>query len=405
MLRGILAVVAAAAAIGASTALAGTAPGQQTVYDPTLSVYWLANADLPATLKLGLTSAQSKYSPINADGSMRYATAVQWVYRLNHYKGTGWLGHNDWTLPITVTPYADPGCSGGPDGRGQFGLGCTLAPYAELYDNLLGLHFPASAVGIPIAGTGPFDDFQPYLYWSNTQVPSKRQGLPGGFDTFSFNTGWAGENQANHYMYVLPVLPGNPFGGTGHSGLESVDAGKAVYEPRADVTWLADADLPKTEPFDYSSEIDLEDGSMMQQTAASWVGALRTSKWLGQKRWLLPSPKQLQQLYDDLEAAKLASPQAPVVPVPDTSTNGFNDLQPYLYWSCAGASATGNCGGPPPENNQQWSFSFGNGYLGTDLVGNSLYAEVYYVPRSPRRRPTPPIRCHPLPGQHCPRRV
>ncbi len=52
----------------------------------------------------------------------------------------------------------------------------------------------------------------------------------------------------------------------------------------------------------------------------------------------------------------------------------------------------------------QWSFSFGNGFLGTDLVGNDLYAMVYYPgpatpgashggPPSPPHKPGAPITC------------
>jgi hypothetical protein len=220
---------------------------QQTIDDPTLNVTWLADADLPASLKLGLT--------FNADGSMQYATAVEWVRRLNHYRKKGYLGHKDWTLPVTPTPYSDSGCSGyNGKGGGNFGNGCTAAPLAELYRSMLGLVGPNTAVTIPEADTGPFHDFQPYLYWSETASKTNA----GGLNTQSFNTGWSGSNQNDHWMYVLPLLPGNPFHGTAKSGLQPVDGGQAVYQPGAGpegaaVTWLADADLAKSEQYGYGA--------------------------------------------------------------------------------------------------------------------------------------------------------
>ena len=39
---------------------------------------------------------------INPNGSMDYATALQWVDALNSLNGgVGYLGHNNWTLPTT----------------------------------------------------------------------------------------------------------------------------------------------------------------------------------------------------------------------------------------------------------------------------------------------------------------
>lgn len=378
---------------GADAAAAG--PG--TIYDPTLQVTWLADANLAATHKFGLTSSSGKVPPINQDGSMQYATAVEWVKRLNHYNhGKGWLGHHNWTLPITQTPYVDSGCkSDNPKGGGSFGLGCKKAPLAELYTHLLGLHWPETAVPIFDTESGPFHDFQPYLYWSGTQV--RKNGKPFGFYTFSFNTGWAGENQDQHWMYVLPMIAGKPFGGAAKPALQPVDGGRAVYEPGAPpggVTWLADADLARTQPLEYRAHINGRDGSMEHTTAANWVAALNTHHWLGRKHgWTLPTPQQLNTLYTDLEAKRLVSPQQPIVPVPNNIIAGFQHLQPYLYWSCAGTSISGRCHGTPNPNNQQWSFSFGNGFLGTDVKQNSLYVEVYYPTTRPGHR------CHRHPGQ------
>jgi len=378
-----------------------SAAGQQTIYDPTLHVTWLADADLAATEKFGLTTPQHGLTPINTDGSMQYATAKMWVRRLNHFNhGKGWLGHNDWTLPITQTPYGDTGCSGyNKKGGGHFGLGCTQAPLAELYAHELGVPSPDTTVTIADATTGPFHDFQPYLYWTGAGD------VAGGFRTVSFNTGWAmGSNQDQHWMYVLPVLPGNPFGGTATSGLQSVDGGQAVYQPGAGpggaaVTWLADADYAKTHRFSYGSLVN-PDGSMEESTAAKdWVPGLDHNGVLGRDQgWSLPTPQELTDLYNALEKAGDVSPQKPVVPVPDTTLRGFQDIQPYLYWSCAGQSVEGPCKGVPNPHNQQWSFSFGNGFLGTDVMQNSLYVMVYH----PGPTPLPPVPPRKPPSGGCP---
>ena len=66
----------------------------------------------------------------------------------------------------------------------------------------------------------------------------------------------------------------------------------------------------------------------------------------------------------------------------DATLKGFQDIQPYLYWSCGGKSVVGACGIAPAKG-FEWSFSFGNGFLGTDLIENSLYAMVYYPTPGP----------------------
>jgi hypothetical protein len=328
-----------------------------TVYDPLLEVTWLADADLPRTQTFGVKG-------INRNGSMDYATALLWIRALNAHR---YLGHGDWLLPTTPTPSHDPSCS---SKNHKFGFGCLTSAFGSLYTRTLHLQAPDTAVPIPAGKVGPFRDFQPYLYW--TDRPGR--GNTGGFSTFSFNTGWSGSNTYSHTMYVLPLLQGNPFHtpGTGQ-GLHPSRDGATVWDPAAGVTWLADADLARTEQFGVRG-ID-RDGSMEEPTAAEWLQAMNRRGWLGRKDWQFPenggcggfgcgakAGPMGELYYDELHLAQ---------GTPDSRVGAFDDVQPYLYWSCAAASIQGPCRGQPVPD-QEWSFSFGNGFQGTDILPNDL---------------------------------
>jgi len=56
----------------------------------------------------------------------------------------------------------------------------------------------------------------------------------------------------------------------------------------------------------------------------------------------------------------------------------FVDVQPYLYRSCAASDKNPPCAKTGPVNNQEWSFSFGNGMQDTDILGNRLYVMVNF---------------------------
>jgi hypothetical protein len=189
--------------------------------------------------------------------------------------------------------------------------------------------------------------------------------------------GWTGSNQYDHWMYTLPVLAGNPFGGTATPALQLVDGGSAVYEPRPDgatgLTWPADADLARTPGDQFGMGADMNpDGSMQHTTAAAlWPATGSTNVLLGQTGWTLPTTAQLDGLYLAIQAAGDAPSSAPIVTVPDTRLHALSDIQPYLYWSCAGRPPLPGCHGAPvtaTATPQQWSVSFGSGFLGTDLV-------------------------------------
>jgi hypothetical protein len=174
----------------------------QTVYDAHLNVTWLADANLPSKQTFGVSN-------INKSGSMDYVTAVRWVESLNKLDhGAGYLGHNNWQLP--TTPGKDNSCARTGRNGESFGFHCSGSALGSLYYGSLGLREPNTAVHIPSNKVGPFNDFQPYLYWSGSAAADPKQG----FVSFSFNSGFQGANVWRNYLYVLPMikgkLPGTP---------------------------------------------------------------------------------------------------------------------------------------------------------------------------------------------------
>ena len=68
------------------------------------------------------------------------------------------------------------------------------------------------------------------------------------------------------------------------------------------------------------------------------------------------------------------------VAAPNIAVGPFNNLQPYLYWSCVGGHDSGrlrNRWSQPIISSE--SYSFGSGFQGTDLLANNLYVTAYFV--------------------------
>ncbi len=397
----------------------------QIVYDSRLNVSWLSDGNLAAKETFGV-------SGINKSGSMDYATAVRWVLALNAFnKGGGYLGHHNWQLP--TTPNKDSHCDRtGLQGE-SFGYHCSGSSLGSLYYNTLGIQEPNDAVPIPYKcvpmppsqrppsercgpgptpTAGPFSNFQPYLYWSKSAAPKAAQG----FKTFSFNTGFQGSNVSRNHLYVLPMfkgkLPGTtPLGGSG--GLQISPDGQTVYDPGSQVTWLANANLAAEQTFGVAG-INA-DGSMEHTTALLWVDAMNKADhghgYLGVAQWDLPEtgpsdPSCSMQGATSFGFDCTASPMGhlyyrqlgllagePVVSYPDVKVGPFHDIQPYLYWACTGETAQSACQAKGPASGFEWSFSFGNGFEGTDVVGNYFYTIVYFpAPLTPSHRGLVPLR-------------
>ena len=252
----------------------------QTVYDPALKVTWLADANLPGTQTFGVAN-------INKSGSMDYATALRWVAALNALDhGAGYLGHHNWQLP-TAPPH-DPTCARTGRHGESFGFNCSGSALGSLYNRSLRLHQPDTAVRIPANTVGPFRNFQPYLYWSASPAADPQQG----FVTFSFNTGFQGANVTLNYLYVLPLIEGRLPGPPAAAGqtLEVSPDAQTIYDPVAQVTWLADANLAAQQNFGVAGINP--DGSMDHATAVQWVAAMNKANqgrgYLGHKNWQLP---------------------------------------------------------------------------------------------------------------------
>jgi hypothetical protein len=405
-------------AIGAAALVAcGLSPSQANaaqlspdgiIYDTVNNISWLTDGDLPATNKFGLPVCNDVTNPkmcVNQDGSMSYQAAAAWVAALN---AANYLGHADWQLP--TTPSSDSSCPfTGPHGE-SFGFNCMASALGSLYYNVLGLKAPNTAVPIPNNTAGPFSNFQPYLYWSQTVVTETGSG----FGTFSFNTGFHGSNTKPNFLSVLPMIQGKISGtppATG-SGLQVNPGGQTVCDPVMNVTWLANANLAAINTFGLppckdqgSPKICVnQDGAMNWDSANQFVTNMNTfnsTGYLGQTRWELPPmDPSCGVTYDcgsvgDPFGALFyhqlwLTPGTPVVATPDIAVGPFKNIQPYLYWACEGATIQSACQTNGPATGFEWSFSFGNGFQGTDVLKNDLYVTAYFVgPPSQRARESP----------------
>jgi hypothetical protein len=288
----------------------------RTVYDVVNNVTWLADGNLAAKIlpdkmppdnnfRFGLPLCPSlTIEPtepcVNLSGSMNYTSAVAWIAAMN---SANYLGHSDWQMP--TAPLIDPGCSGtGPAPYSEgFAFGCDWGALGYLYYNAFGLKAPDTAVPIPPNKVGPFSNFQPNLYWSD----SGGGGLGCTIANFSFASGAQGGGCGGDFADVLPMITGDPFGTPtpGSSELYVNPGGTTVYDPETNITWLADANLAARETFGLprcktapdTTPCVARDGSMNYESATAWKNAMNAYVdpitnvvgYLGQTNWGLPS--------------------------------------------------------------------------------------------------------------------
>ena len=360
------------------------------VYDSNQGVCWLADANLAGDPALQATLG---VSGINPNGTMNWATALNFVNALNAYDGgRGYLGHNNWQLPDT--PLDDSTCSS--FNNGGFGALCTGSALGNLYYVWLGENFPNSVVAYFSNAVAPFVNLHPSLYWTLDQNS-------GGEVTFSFDTGLSGSNTTRYnYFHVLPMTA-NPIGtpprGTGMAPYTSGSAaGKAVYDANTGITWPLDANLAALFSFGLEGTTTISspltppgpaltvplvdsDGAMlytMADSAGGWLAAMNASNYAGSNQWALPHDSDLEKLFQDLGL------QPGDRRMLWEGRNGpFRNLQPFFYWACE-RDQTGSSQSPcdlnvnPGPPGMEYSFNFDNGFEGTDQDTKEFYVMVYF---------------------------
>jgi hypothetical protein len=368
-----------------------------TVYDTVNNITWLANGNLAAIDHFGLPVCLATSSPtacVNPSGSMNWAGAVGWVAAMN---AVNYLGHSDWQLP--TTPIVDAGCSSKGPQKNGFGFNCALNALGWLYYNNFGLTAPSPVVRAPNSQIGPFSNFQPYFYWSQSGSGGT---VTNGFSVFSFGSGSQGGETSDNYNFVLPMVP-NPIPGMPEgsgTGLQLNPGGQSVYDPNAGVTWAANANLAALNSFGLQlcttlPSADLcvaKDGSMNEASANQFIlnmNSYQGTGYLGQSNWQLPLSLASCPTYgcDDsrnpmgiLYYIQLGlAVNTPVVPTVNLAAGPFRNLQPYYYWSCQANTIQDACEAEGPTPVSEWAFSFMNGFLGTDRLEADYYVLPYFV--------------------------
>jgi Protein of unknown function (DUF1566) len=175
--------------------------------------------------------------------------------------------------------------------------------------------------------------------------------------------------------------------GNADAALVRIADGQAVHDTVRNVTWLANANLAATRTFGVSGINP--NGSMSWDTAQRWIAAINAANYLGSNQWRLPAtelpdtgcsqrPKSAsfgygctgsemgRLFYDELGGVRGSTLEQ----THNASYGLFNNFQPYLYWSATLWT---------PVPNSAFSFSFGNGFQGTNVYANDMYA----IPVSP----------------------
>lgn len=160
--------------------------GNGLVNDTTQDITWLKDANLVKTScdadnalwqafepsSVANNSGRSKAAICGDNGRLNWYEAEAWVAVLNTQN---YLGHSDWRQPATGQP--DPTCSGYTDDGvdNDSGYRCEGSELGHLFNVTLGNPNDldddcySSAPDRCLQNKGPFDHFQPSIYWSGTE--------------------------------------------------------------------------------------------------------------------------------------------------------------------------------------------------------------------------------------------
>ena len=140
--------------------------GNGMIYDDTLNITWLQDANLAASNQFGITTTNSQGYGIRIDsdkkGRMTWNTANDWIAAMNTSdNGSGYKGYSDWRL--WSVPSAANIC---------YGFNCSDSELGHLSYQDLGGNGGESLLGSNDVDLSLFHNIQDGEYWSNTSYTS-----------------------------------------------------------------------------------------------------------------------------------------------------------------------------------------------------------------------------------------
>jgi len=175
------------------------------LYDTTLNVTWLRNANAGAG-----TIYDDAYSA--TDGKMTWASAAAWAANLT--TGSGTSAVSDWRLPTMTVANPNPTYSG--DGSTDSGLNVPggSSEMASLFFNTLGNKSFEDTSGMSQGGygltnEGSFQNMLSGFYWLGTEYIPATSPNTGTAWYFNTNFGLQGEYPESRQLYALAVRPGD----------------------------------------------------------------------------------------------------------------------------------------------------------------------------------------------------
>jgi hypothetical protein len=188
-------------ACGSANAALLSRAGGQAYYDDVLNITWLTNANLADTNDFGVAG-------INANGTMNWAKAQEWIGAMNT---ANYLGTSTWRLP-TIIDTGTSGCNGAYTGTDcGYNVDLSTGEMAHMFYSTLGnVAYCTTGGSCPQAGygltnDGPFSNLQPDLYWSGTTYAPN----PSVAWYFYFNGGSQDNVSKAVAFYAWAVSPGD----------------------------------------------------------------------------------------------------------------------------------------------------------------------------------------------------
>ncbi len=181
--------------------------GGQVVYDDDYGpdgITWVVDANLALTEQFGLKLSTRIFdhtaNTVGSTGRMTWDNAVAWIAGMNAFEGgNGYLGCNDWRLPITQQPdascYRQSNPGGGLPPQG-FGLFCKGSEMGHLYH----------VERVTTAAPGLFSQIQGYSYWSGTENAINPSAISW---HFSFANGYQASDHKEDIHHTWAVRSGD----------------------------------------------------------------------------------------------------------------------------------------------------------------------------------------------------